>query len=258
MTRALRAEWTKLVTTPGAFWLLAATVVLTVGVGAATAAAATYPPFNAVQDLPKTALTGVLVGQAVVAILAVLAVGTEYSTGLIRVTLLAVPRRTQVLVAKAALVGALTAGAGILAAAGSLVAGRILLAHNGFTPAHGYALLSLGDGPTLRAAVGTVAYLVLVGLLTLGVATAVRDTGAGIGAVLGLLLLFPLIAHAISNPHWQRHLNQIGPMTAGLLVQVTTNLRHQVLSPWAGLGVLAAWAAGALALGGLLLAVRDA
>lgn len=62
----------------------------------------------------------------------------------------------------------------------------------------------------------------------------------------------------MSAPSWHRHLEQIAPMTAGLAVQDTTGLRSLPLSPWAGLGVLAAWAAGALLLGGLLLRLRDA
>jgi ABC-2 type transport system permease protein len=55
-----------------------------------------------------------------------------------------------------------------------------------------------------------------------------------------------------------RHLEQIGPMTAGLAIQATTGLNTLPISPWAGIGVLAAWALGALVLGGMLLCLRDA
>jgi ABC-2 type transport system permease protein len=55
-----------------------------------------------------------------------------------------------------------------------------------------------------------------------------------------------------------RHIQQIAPMTAGLAIQATTSLRTLPISPWAGLGVLAAWAAAALLLGGMLLHLRDA
>jgi ABC-2 type transport system permease protein len=79
-----------------------------------------------------------------------------------------------------------------------------------------------------------------------------------IGLVLGLLYLFPIVAGVVSDPYVRRHLQQIGPMTAGLEIQATTGLRSLPLSPWAGLGVLAAWAAGALLAGGLLLRLRDA
>jgi hypothetical protein len=114
------------------------------------------------------------------------------------------------------------------------------------------------DGPTLPAAAGSVLYLALIALLSLGAATAVRDSAAAIGVVLGLLYLFPIIAQLVTDPHWQRHLKQLGPMTAGLAIQATTNLRGLPISPWAGLGVLAAWAAAALLAGGLLLRLRDA
>jgi ABC-2 type transport system permease protein len=76
--------------------------------------------------------------------------------------------------------------------------------------------------------------------------------------VLGLLYLFPIIAHLINDPHLQRHLEQIAPMTAGLAIQSTTNLHKLPIAPWAGLGVLAAWATAALLADGLLLRFRDA
>jgi ABC-2 type transport system permease protein len=62
----------------------------------------------------------------------------------------------------------------------------------------------------------------------------------------------------VTDPHWQRHLEQTGPMSAGLAIQATTGLRSLPLSPWAGLGVLTAWATAALLTGGLLLRLRDA
>jgi len=145
-----------------------------------------------------------------------------------------------------------------VAVLGSLLAGRLILPGHGFTAAHGFAPLSPADGPVLRAAAGSVLYLALIALLGLGVATAVRESAVAIGVVLGLLYLFPIAAAVVSDPHVRRHLQQIAPMTAGLGIQATTGLRSLPLSPWAGLGVLAAWAAGALLTGGLLLRLRDA
>ena len=110
----------------------------------------------------------------------------------------------------------------------------------------------------LRAGLGSVLYLMLIALLSLGAATVLRDAAAAIGAVLGLLYLFPIIAAAAGNPTVSRHLEQIGPMTAGLAIQATTGLNTLPISPWAGIGVLAAWAVGALLLGGALLRLRDA
>ncbi len=76
--------------------------------------------------------------------------------------------------------------------------------------------------------------------------------------MLALLYLFPIAAAVASNPHWQRQLEQIGPMTAGLYIQATVGVHALPLTPWQGLGVLALWAAGALILGGLVLRFRDA
>jgi ABC-2 type transport system permease protein len=248
MRYALAAEWTKLRTAPGTPWLLLAVVVSTVAVGAAAAATMSCPAGACPIDAARASLTGVDLGQAVVAILAVLAVGGEYSTGMVRVSLAAVPRRTVGLGAKAAVVTGTVLVAGAAAVAGSLLAGRLLLPRG----------LPLDQGAVLRAAVGSVLYLALIGLLSLGVATAVRDSATGIGIVLGLLYVFPIVAQVVPDEHWQRRLQQIGPMSAGLAVQATTGLDSQPIGPWAGLGVLACWAAAALLAGGLLLARRDA
>jgi ABC-2 type transport system permease protein len=257
MGDALNAEWTKLRTLASTYWLLLAVAVLTVGVSTAVVVTISYQP-NAYQGTPRLALSGIDLGQAVVAVLAVLVISNEYSTGMMCTTLTAMPRRLVMLGAKAATLTGRVAIAGEVAVGGSLLAGRAILPGNGFTVAHGYPLLSLGHGPTLRAAVGSVLYLVLVALLSVGIATAVRESAMAIGTVLGLLYLLPLLAQVVSDPAWQRHLEQIAPMTAGLSIQATTKLQSLPISPWAGLGVLAVWSAGALFIGGLLLNVRDA
>jgi len=255
---ALQAEWTKLRTLPGTFWLLAAVAVTTVAVSAAAAAAVTCPHGGCSVDPARTSLTGIYLGQAVAAILGVLAISSEYSTGMIRASFTAMPRRITVLSAKAAIIGGLALAAGTVAVAGSLLAGRALLTGHGFTPAHGYPALTLADGAVLRAAVGSVLYLALIALLSLGVATIIRDPAPAIGTVLGLLYLDPIIAAALPGGHWHNVIERYAPMTAGLAIQATTGLSSLPISPWAGLGVLAAWAAGALLLGALLLRVRDA
>ena len=258
LREALHAEWTKLRTTPGTVWLLLAIIAVTVALSAAAAGAAKCPAVGCGQDPAKVSLTGVDLGQAVVAVLAVLAVSGEYSTGMIRTTLAAMPRRSTVLAAKAAVLTGLVLAAGTVAVLGSLLAGRLILPGHGFTAAHGFAALSLGTGPVLRACAGSVLYLGLIALLSLGIATAVRDSAVAIGLVLGLLYLFPIVAAVVTGKDLHRHLLQAAPMMAGLDAQATTGLRSLPLSPWAGLGVVAAWAAGALLLGGLLLRLRDA
>jgi ABC-2 type transport system permease protein len=256
----LHAEWTKLRTVAGPAWLLAATAAATVAVSAGAAAGTRCPAGIACPvDTTKLSLTGIEFGQAIVAILAVLAISSEYSTGMIRTTLTATPRRSAVLAAKAALVSGLVLVAGTIAVGGSLLAGRLILPGNGFTASRGFAPLSLAHGPTLRAAAGSVLYLALIALLSLGVATAVRDSAVAVGTVLGLLYVFPIVAASMAgDPRWQHRIEAYTPMNAGLTIQATTGLHGLPISPWEGLGVLAGWAAAALIAGGLLLRLRDA
>ena len=209
-------------------------------------------------DTTKLSLTGVQFGQAVVAILAVLAFCNEYSTGMIRVTLAAMPRRHTVFAAKAILIAGLVLVAGAVAVFGSVLAGHLILPGHGFTAARGFQPVWLSYGPTLRAACGSVLYLALIALLSLGVAVIVRDSAVAIGIVLALLYLFPIVLAFVGNEHWQHRLERWTPTVAGLTIQDTTGLRGLAITPWAGLGVLAIWAGAALLAGGLALRLRDA
>jgi ABC-2 type transport system permease protein len=256
VSETIHSEWTKLRTLASTTWLLLGTVALTVGVGAAVVAVTSYTS-GPQQDITKTALIGVQTGQAVIAIFSVLAITNEYSTGMICVTLTATPRRLRVLAAKALTVTALAILAGAISVTASLIIGRYVLISNGFTAAHGYSAIALAHPATLRAGAGSVLYLALIALLSLGAATALRDTAAAMGSVLAVLYLFPILVYAVSDPHWQRHLQQIGPMNAGLAISSTIHLHNMVISPWAGLGVLALWAAAGLAGGAIALTLRD-
>jgi ABC-2 type transport system permease protein len=260
---ALRAEWTKLRTLTGTWWLVAGAAVLTVAASAGIAASTHVSAGGAgagggaSQDSTKLALVGVDVGQTVFVVLAVLAIAEEYATGMIRVTLTATPRRLLLLGAKAITVAGAALIAALPAVAGCVLAGRLLLPGAGLDAAHGYALVSIAHGPTLRAAIGCVLYLGLVALLSLGIATVVRDTAVSTGVVLGLLYLPPLLAALVTGP-WRRHLQQLAPMSAGLAIQATRELHSLPISPWGGLGVLAAWAAGSLMGAAAVLRWRDA
>jgi ABC-2 type transport system permease protein len=256
---SLHAEWTKLRTSPGTVWLLLGVIALTMALGAVADTATHCPAHVCHADPARAMLIGIDLSQAVVAVLAVGVISGEYGTGMIRVTLAAIPRRAAVLASKAATVTGVVLVAGALAVAGSMLAGRLILPGRGFhPPPTSPPLFFLADGPVLRAAGGSALYLALIALLSLGIGTAVRNAAAAVGVVLGLLYLVPIIATTVSDPVWHRHLEQLAPMTAGLTIQYTTGLRGLPLSPWAGLGVLAAWAAAALLIGGLLLRLRDA
>ena len=189
MREALHAEWTKARTVAGTIWLLLAVIAATAALGIVADAAANCPPAGCLLDPARTSLTGIYLSQAIVAILAVLMMSGEYGTGMIRATFTAMPRRTSVLAAKAVVLTSLTLAAGAVAVTGSVLAGRLILPGHG-SGAHAYPGLSLADGPDLRAAAGSVLYLAFIGLLSLGIAAAVRgDSAAATGIVLGLLYL---------------------------------------------------------------------
>ena len=247
--RQLHAEWTKLRTLPSTWWLLAATIALTVAMGAAAVSSLTTrvcpTPAACHEDTVKLALTGVQLSQAICLVLGALSMGAEYATGTIRTTLTAMPGRWRVLASKAAALSLLTAVAGALAVLSTLAVARLILP----TPM---------DGATLRAAAGSVLILVLVTLLGLSLATLLRDTGGAITLGLGLLYVVPVLSHLFNSPTWQHRLQRWAPMPAGLSIQATTNLGRLAIGPWPGLGVLAAYAVGLLGVGGVWFRLRDA
>ncbi len=259
MLDALHAEWTKLRTVSGPAWLLLGVVALTVAISAAAVGATSCPAGQSCPvDPTKLSLTGIQFGQAVVAILAVLTICNEYSNGMIRITFAAMPRRLVVYAAKAIIVAVAVLVAGAVAVLGSVLAGQLILPGHGFTAARGFHSVWLSYGPSLRAAGGSVLYLALIALLSLGIAAMIRDSAVSIGTVLAVLYLFPIILAFVTNQTWQRRLERWTPANAGLTIQATTGLRNLPISPWDGLGVLAIWAGAALLAGGLVLHVRDA
>ena len=257
--RALHAEWTKLRTLPSTGWLLLTAVAATVGLGLAVTASLSYSHCGTpcALDTTKLSLAGVRLGQVGVVVLAVLTGTAEYSSRTIRPTLAAVPRRFPVVLGKLGVLALLSLVTGMLAVALSLAAGRMVLPGNGFTPAHGYPALSLADDLTRRAALGTVVYIGLITLLGAGLGLLLRDTAGAITAALGLLYGAPVVAMFLSDPRWQHRLHRYSPMDAGLAIQATRDLPAEHIGPWAGLGVLALYAAAAVLTGLVAFQVRD-
>ena len=259
MVDALHAEWTKLRTVSGPSWLLLGIVALTAAVSAAAVGATSCAAsMQCAADPAKLSLSGIQFGQAVVAVLAVQMLCNEYSTGMIKVTLTAMPRRLEMYAAKAIITAGVVLVAGAVAVLGSVLAGNLVLPGHGFTSARGFHPVSLSYGPVLRAAGGSVLYLALIALLSLGIAAIVRDSAVSIGATLAVLYLFPIMLAFVTDPTWQHRLDRWTPTSAGLAIQATTGLRSLAISPWDGLGVLAIWAGVALLAGGLSLQLRDA
>lgn len=261
--RAVSMEWTKLRTVRSSVWLVVALTGLTptLGAGAAWAVGASRCPTEtgcATEDIPKLVLSGVYLGQIAVVLLAALAVTSEYGAETMRVTLTAYPRRGGVMAAKIAVVLALVVGASGLGVLGSLAGGRVALPGRRFVGGNAVAPLSLTDAATARAAAGTVLYLGLIALLSLGVALIVRHTAAALSTVLALLFLPQMIAPLLTNEHWREWVLKASPMTAGLSIQATSRLDALPIGPWPGLGVLSAYASVACVVGAAVFMLRDA
>jgi ABC-2 type transport system permease protein len=260
MRNSVRAEWTKLRTVPSTGWLLLTAVGFTIALGFAIVGTtdANHCQAPCTVDTTKLSLAGVRLGQTGIVILAALAVTAEYGTRTIRATLAATPRRLVVLASKLTVVTVLSLAAGVAGVLGSLLAARTVLPSNGFTRANGFPPLSLTDELTRRAAIGTVLYLGLIAVLSVGVGAIVRDTAGAVSTVLALLYGAPMAALLVSNPRWQHRIHRFAPMDAGLAIQSTRDFATVHIGGWAGLGVLAGYAGAAILVGALLFQLRDA
>jgi ABC-2 type transport system permease protein len=254
---ALHAEWTKLRTVPSTAWLLATAVIITVA-GSVVTASVVKCAAKCSADPVKNSLTGVMLGQAAIAVLAVMALSGEYSSGMIRLSLTAVPHRAAMLAAKAAVLTGVVLMAAAVAVLGSLLGGQHFTPGNGFTAAHGFVPVTLAHAPVVRAAAGSVLYFGLIALLSIGLAAAVRDSAAAISLVLGLLYVLPVIGGLLLNPVWARRFDRYSPANAGLAIQATRNIAKLPIGPWEGLGVLGCWAGVAMLAGWIMLRCRDA
>ena len=257
MNRALLAEWTKLRTVRStvavATGLIAAMVTGTSLVIANTEGprCAGRSPDCRTVDTTALTLAGVHFAQLAAIALAALVIGAEFQPRTIRTTLAMDPCRVRVFTAKATVIAVTVLGSGALGVAGAMGAATALFDDKGVNAGHPAAV---------PRAAGTVLYLVLAALLSVGVATAVRHAGGSMGAVVALLYGPYLLTTVVPLPVHTLHLVQdFAPMTAGLAVQAETAATGTApLGPWAGLSVLAGYAFAALTLGGILFTVRDA
>lgn len=256
--RALHAEWTKLITVPAQLWLAAAVTGLMAAVGVLVAVTQHAPncpagrPCSA-PDSTALALSGVYVAQLAAIMLGVALVASEYQPRVICLTLAACPRRGAVFAAKCAVGTAAVLAAGAAGVAAALLAGGAALR------ARGLDTVSYGDPALQRAAAGTLLYLLLVSLLAAGLGWALRRQAAAAGATAALLFGPYLVSQIVPMSSHTLHLVlDMSPMTAGLAVQsAVAGAGTAPLAPWTGLGVLALYAGVSLALGRLLLELRD-
>ena len=243
------AEWIKLRSLRSTWILLASVVVLFVVVPAFTAVGAVVQARSGTAageaDAIAMVLTGVSPVEFLVAALGALAVTGEYSSGLIRVTLAAVPRRVPVLVAKAAVIGAVTFATAMIAVPAAFLTVRLVLSSAG--------LVATGDAQAVVvSAMSAGAYLTGVALIGIGFGWVLRSTAGALAAFFGFMYIPPLLAML--------------PGAAGIAPFLPSNagavlLRAAVAEPMmAAIGALvfAAWVAALLAVAALILRRRDA
>jgi hypothetical protein len=249
---ATRMEWLKLRSVRSTSWILLVFAAGMIGLSVlvlshehwTTMSAADRAAFDPVND----GFTGLALGQLVLGVLGVLAITSEFSSGMIRATFAAVPRRPTVLAAKAAVVAAITLVAGEVLAFAAFAAGELALR----SPA---PHATLGQPGVLRAVLMGGAYPCLIALIALGLGAIVRNTAAAISAVVGILL--PLILLPLGTSI-QNSVGQFMPMLIAENSLTAVKAQSHTLSPGLGFGMLCVYAAAALAAGTWALARRDA
>ena len=193
------------------------------------------------------ALFGLNFGQLAVGVLGVLVTAGEYSTGMIRSTLAAVPRRLPVLWSKSLIFGAVALILGVVGAFAAFGIGIGILSGS-------KAAMGFGDAGVLRSLLMAGAYLALIGMCGVALGALLRSVAGGIAVLFGTLLLVPGLMELLPTS-WQNNVSQYLPSHAGDSMYALHQDLH-TLSPWAGLLVLAGWTALALA-GAAYRLVRD-
>src|ERR1700712_1827728 len=256
--RLLAAEWTKLRSVRSTGWSLGLLFGLTLGFTAlfagltanqwdtGDASSRGKPP----ADPPALIVGGGLaISQLAVCVLGVLVIASEYSTGMIRASLLAVPKRTPMLLAKAGVFAATTFVVGQVVSFSSFFLGEAIL--------HDKAPVALGDPGVARAVIGAGLYLSLLGVLALSIGALLRHTAAGITVAVGFVMVLAPLAQLLPGS-FGNHVDAYLPSEAGHLITQAHRASGDLLSPWQGLGVLGVWAVVALTAAAWSLNRRDA
>jgi len=251
----LRSEWTKFRSVRSTFWALTVTVVLGIGLGAVISAATahSYATFSVSEKLSwdPTGVSGagMAIAQLAIAVLGVLCISSEYSSGMIRTSLIAVPKRGRLLAAKSLVFAAVTFVVGEVTTFVSFFVGQALI--SGHAP-HA----ALGDPGVARAVVGGGLYLAALAVLSVAAGTLLRHPAAAIACMMAVVLVLPLIAQALPDS-WRNPVTEFWPTQAGSQLTSVHHSAH-TLQPWPGFGVMCLFVAIVYAFAWTLLARRDA
>jgi ABC-2 type transport system permease protein len=255
----MAAEWTKIRTVRSTVWTIIIFAVITIGLTALIGwlvESHWYDPHSAADShqflsdpIGSIMTVPVLLGQLVIGVLGVLVISTEYSTGVIRASLLAVPRRLHMLAAKLVVFAALLFVVTEIVCFCSFFVGSAIV--------HVHVPVSLSDHNVTRAVIGDGLYLTAVGLLALAIGALIRHSAGSIATTMGILFVLPIFAPLLPDS-WGAHINAYLPYQAGRVVGLTTQRPSQLLSAWQGFGVLCIYVAVLLAVAAYLLRRRDA
>jgi len=256
----LRSEWLKFRSLRSTWWTIGTTVVVMVLFSLSMAAS-----FNFAAQSPEMAaemgnistvqaiVLGYIFAQLAVAVLGALVITGEYSTGMIRSTLSAVPTRLPALWAKAGIIGVVTFVVGLVGIGLSYLATAPMLSGNDLVP-------DLGDPIVQRVILACAGYLALVALLAVGVGAIMRHSAGSIFTLVAFLFVLPLVASFLSQ-EWVRDVEKFLPMNLATAMMTVTDADAgmvEVLSPGAATAAMAGWAVLSLAVAAFVLKRRDA
>jgi len=255
--RVIRSEWIKLRSLRSTWIMLGSLAAAIVAFGLISASVATGsvstpgggPAFAGTSPV-DTVLAGANFGILIVAVMGVLVGAREYSSGLIRTSIAVVPRRWPILLGKLVTFLAVLVPTVLVSVLVSFFAGTAILS------GAGVASVTWGTAGVAGAVLGTVGYLVGIGVIGLCLGVLLRSVGSGLGVLIGGILFVPTLASALLPSSWDSVLKYL-PSNAGMSFTSTT-VDSSMLSYGAGLAVFVAWVA--LAVGGALwsLTRRDA
>lgn len=254
--RVVRSEWTKLRTLRSTRWSLLAAFVAQAGLGIVVAAVQMsrwtdlHPQERATYTSLDPAVGGWHLAQLAIGVLGVLVISGEYSTGMIRSSLVAVPRRLPVLWAKIAVFAAVTFVLMLIATLISFYGVQAVVTQRHLQHA-------LGDPGAFRVVLGTTLYLTVLGVMCTGIGALVRTTAGGIALFVGLLFVLPGIT-AILPSSVADAIGPYLPLSAGTTVTSVVFESPHHLSPWGGFALFCGYAAVAVAAGAISLVRRDA
>ncbi|GAA2603722.1 ABC transporter permease subunit [Dactylosporangium fulvum] len=254
----LRSEWTKLRTVRSTMWSLTAMAGISLGLMSVIAWAIMLqwdkasPEDHAVlQSSPLQIVINqpIFIAQLVIAVLGVMVISAEYTTGMVRSTLQAQPRRFTVLAAKILVFAALMLVVGEILSFAAFFVGKAIIAE--------HITLSLNDPGVLRSVVGAGLYTAVLGLFSLAFGAIVRHTAGAITGVLGLILIVSNLT-ALLPGRWGEYVNAWMPTNAGQLVFQPTLPDDPLLTQWQGFAVFSGWTVLLLAVATFLFVKRDA